>query len=249
MNFEIKFVKNPHAGHTELWREVFGDSEDFIRCVTAADAYYGAVTAVISGETAGAAHLLSLSGGNAFYCYAVAVKERYRGRGIGQALMKYIKQFCSETGASVLLHPASPSLCDFYGRLGFRPLLYRSSFSCVGDGGAFAPISAEEYAVMREMSFGGGNFLGWSSELLSLTGLSYIGFDIDGEYCAAAVCGGCVHEVCASPVSYGKAVRRAASFFEGGAKVFEMTDIPMGAETAVMGYNADGDLYFNFFLD
>ena len=249
MTIEIKTLKRTDGKHIKLWKEVFGDSEDFIRRVFDAQAYYGAVTATLDGETAGAAHLLSLSDSNAFYCYAVAVKEQHRGHGIGRALMEHIKNFSCETSASVLLHPASPSLCDFYGSLGFCPVLFRSSFRCEGDGGAFSLISAEEYCRMREFTFGGAGFFAWNGEMLSLTGLSFIGFDIDGEYCAAAVDGRCVYEVCASPISYGKAVRRAASFCSGTAEVYSISDMPMDADVAVMGFNCDSVSYFNFFLD
>ena len=75
---------------------------------------------------------------------------------------------------------------------------------------------------------------------------SFIGFDIDGEYMCAAVSEDKVCELCAPPHMFGKAAKRAAN---SNGKILMLDNVPIGAEVAVMAYNAVDFSYFNLFLD
>ncbi len=253
MSFSIRLVRNftkslYNAAQT-LWMSTFGDSADFIGAVTGSESYYGAVVAECDGELAGISHLLRVSGERpGLYIYAVATDERYRNRGVCTEMLELLKTYSLGQGLSLLLHPADVGLASYYRRRGFVPLSYRICDIAEGDGGKYTEITAEEYLSVREFCFGGRGFYGWTEDVLSVSGLRFIAFDIDGEYCGAAINGATVCEICASPVSYGKAVRRAARA-AGTASVMTLTDIPLGAEVAVMGYNCDDYSYFNLFLE
>ena len=253
MNLTVKMIEKdieyPASDIKSLWSEAFGDDEGFIEGVITSPDYRGAVCAFLDGELIGAAHLLAFAGrDDALYCYAVATSERSRGLGICSEILSLLRRYSDENNVAILLHPASRSLSGFYEARGFKPLAYTHSYRCTGDGGSYNAVSVSEYAHIRDFAYGGRGYFGWSEDVLSLTGLSFIGFDVDGEYCAAAVYGDKIYEVCASPLSYGKAVRRAASF-AGEATVLEQTDVPLGAVCSVMGYNVNDYTYFGLFIE
>lgn len=251
MNVIVKFMTvlsgENLLGIVRLWNKVFGDSEDFILAVATSESYAGAAIAMRDGEIVGMAHLLRPEGEKkAYYCYAVATSEEYRGNGIGKELMNCLAHKCKDENCALLLHPADNSLENFYKRLGFVSLTYSYEIDCQGDGGIYHEISSSEYKLQRDFLFGDIGYYGWGRDILDLTGLRFIGFDIDGEYMCAAVSDERVCELCAPPHMIGKAARRAANLAK---KVLVFESNPLGADVAVMGYNVSEYSYFNLFLN
>ena len=251
MNESIKFITKPDGEYqkkiVKLWEDTFGDSEKYILSVISSDFYSGMAYAECNGELLGMAHLLRLeSGKKAYYCYAVATAEEHRGKGICKNILDFLKEKCKEENSALLLHPADDNLAAFYKRHGFQPLSYTYGISCQGDGGAYFEISSAEYKLQRDFQFGDAGYYGWSEQSLKLSGLRFIGFELDGEYMCAAVSGRTVCEICAPPHMMGKAARRAANSAE---KVLMFDFSPVGADVAVMGYNVFEYNYFNLFLD
>lgn len=251
MNVNIKFITELSGenlrGIVRLWENVFSDSEEFISAVVSDDSYAGSAVAMFEDKIIGMAHLFSLEGENrAFYCYAVATSEEHRGKGIGKKIMTCLMDRCKEEKCAMLLHPADNYLEAFYKRLGFSSLSYSYEISCQGDEGDFYDISSSEYKKQRAFLFGGKGYYGWSESMLTLSGVRFIGFDIDGEYMCAAVSENKVCELCAPPDMMGKAARRAANIAE---KVLMEETNPIGANVSVMGYNVSEYSYFNLFLD
>ena len=249
----VKFISNPTGAGLEkiikLWYETFGDEESFVSRFVSLGDYVGAVCAEADGELVGMAHLISLEGDKkAYYCYAVATKESHRGKGICGEVLEFIKNKCREDGAALLLHPASEGLAAYYRRHGFAPLSYSYTVECEGDGGAFYDISAAEYKRIRDFQLEGYGYYGWSEEMLEMSGLRFIAFDIDGEYMAAAIGKTKIYELCSSPLLSGQAARRAATAC-GKAEIVMTESNPACAEVAVMGYNCSEFSYFNLFLE
>jgi len=250
MSETVKFITSPKGESLEkiidLWGRIFGDSQAFITSVISSESYAGAVCVECDGILVGMAHLLSLEGNKkAYYCYAVATAEEYRGKGICTSILAFLKDKCERENAALLLHPAHSGLVSFYKRHGFESLSYSYEISCQGDGGQHFEISPAEYKLQRDFQFGGAGYYGWSENILALSGVRFIGFEIDGEYMCAAVSDNLVCELCAPPHMLGKAARRAANLAE---KVLMIDSLPVGADVSVMGFNAEFS-YFNLFLD
>ena len=250
---KVKFTESPCGenlfGIIKLWSEVFGDDESFISKFVCCGDYAGAVVAEYENKTVGMAHLISLEGNRkAYYCYAVATDADYRGRGICKEILEFIKEKCRAENAALFLHPATDSLAAYYRKHGFAPIAYSYTMECEGDGGKVHQISASEYKRIRDFQFDGYGYYGWSEDMLELSGLSFISFDIDGEYMAAALYGNKIYELCAPPHLQGQAARRAASA-SGSATVVMSADSPACAQVSVMAYNCSEFSYFNLFLE
>ncbi|MBR6650386.1 MAG: GNAT family N-acetyltransferase [Clostridia bacterium] len=251
MNESVKFITSPDGEYlkkiTELWSKTFGDDEAFVSSIIASKSYAGAVCAESNGELIGMAHLIKLENqSRAYYLYAVATAAEHRGKGICSSILNFLKTKSTEEKFALLLHPADKGLAEFYNKNGFSPVLYFYEISCSGDGGNYFEISCAEYKSQRDFQFGGNGYFGFDEDMLSLSGLKFIGFDIDGEYMCAAVSVDKVCEVCAPPHMLGKAAKRAAN---SAGKILMLDSVPIGAEVAVMAYNAVDFSYFNLFLD
>lgn len=250
MNGTLKFITRPEGKEllaiTKLWQRVFHDDEAFVSTLIASDSYEGAVCIFFDNELGGMAHLLKTEGRGAYYCYAVATDEKYRRQGICKRILDYIKEKAKNDGVALLLHPVDDRLSEYYKKQGFVSLAYSYEFKCQGDGGAIFDISPEEYKRIRDFHLDGLGFYPWSVDMLKLTGARFIGFDIDGEYMAAAIVNERVSEIAASVHMTGRAVKRAAN----AAKAVVMPDdSPVGNSVAVMGYNVAQYSYFNLYLD
>ena len=128
-NSQIPELKN-------LWKESFGDSEEFIdsffttayssnrcRCVT------------IDGEIASVLYWFDClcDEKRIAYIYAVATLKAYRGRGLCHKLMDNVHKELNELGYSgVVLVPGEESLFRFYGNIGYETCCYIDEFSCPG---------------------------------------------------------------------------------------------------------------------
>ena len=105
----------------DLWQEIFGDDEGFI------DRFYSAfpikdntLVAKDGEKVIGMVNALDckLRYKNEIFCgkyiYALAVSEKYRGKGIARELLE-----TAEEGSFVLLVPETPDLFDMYAHLGY----------------------------------------------------------------------------------------------------------------------------------
>ena len=117
-----------------LWHTVFGDAPSVI------DAYFDifyspdrVACEFIDGELAAAAYVMpagELTAGDTkekcAHIYAVAVYPKFRGRGLGISVTNRAVQLAKENGFNtVVLHPASDSLFDYYKKhCGFETCFY-----------------------------------------------------------------------------------------------------------------------------
>ena len=86
------------------------------------------------------------------YIYAAGTRKDYRGRGLFGDLLRQALRIAEQQGCTAsFLHPAQPSLCDYYARFGYRPFFYGNELT----GGASSQsmsirrVSADEYAKAR----------------------------------------------------------------------------------------------------
>ena len=149
-----------------LWREAFGDSDEFLdifmdtafsldrcRCVT------------IGGNVVAALYWFNCSFTDmpVAYIYAVATAYEYRGQGICQRLMSDTHSHLSSLGyRGALLVPGHPSLFDFYERIGYRSCCSHDEIFCTIDDDAIDMmqsgsslrieiIDKYEYATLRRV--------------------------------------------------------------------------------------------------
>ena len=138
------------VGISVLWQEVFGDSRDaveqffrfFPRCRSYVIRQQGQLLAMV--------HALpqTLSPDvPAAYLYAVATAPEHRGRGLCRRLMDFAQEDLRRQGVALtVLTPATPSLFDFYAKMGYAPVFTRVQHPFPGG----TPISAEDYLHLRE---------------------------------------------------------------------------------------------------
>ena len=146
-----------------LWQRTFGDSAELT------DAFYGLLPdmgagfAAFCGETpVGEAHLITdlelVSGGERrrmAYLYAVAVDDRFRGRGIGAALVNIAESYARERGFIFCGEPAEVSLFDWYGRISsLKQKAYRGKKTVPAAAGDVRAVSAGEYLALRDTLIG-----------------------------------------------------------------------------------------------
>ena len=138
-----------------LWREAFGDTEEFLDAFTAtALSADRCRCAVVDGVVAAALYWFDCShaGRPVAYIYAVATAKAFRGRGICRQLMDDTHRQLTRMGyEGVILSPATEALFEMYGKMGYRTCSSIRSFVC----GA-APevvqlyrVDKEEYARLR----------------------------------------------------------------------------------------------------
>lgn len=145
-----------------LWHRAFGDSEDYaLRFLSLLPELGFGYAAVEDGVIVGMAYLicdLSLSDGRLVgYLYAVAVDERCRRRGLGEALCRACAADGRREGRVIATLPASEPLRSWYRDiLGMRYSLDRG-WQTLSAGGALPirALSAEEYNAARESLLSG----------------------------------------------------------------------------------------------
>ncbi len=138
-----------------LWREAFGDSEEFLDAFTATamDASR-CLMATVDGQLAAALYWFDCScrGKKMAYLYAVATAKAFRGQGICRKLMTHTHGYLQKNGyAGTLLVPGEESLFGFYEKMGYSVCCTMRAFPCTPDGNAIAlrPVDAEEYGRLR----------------------------------------------------------------------------------------------------
>jgi len=127
---------------TKLWKEVFGDTEDYIHrflvhfgidagyvcetdCKIVAMAF--ALPTVLNFPL-NSPPLKGIGDGlnTLKYIYACATHPEYRGKGImGNLLAIIYEEACKENAAGIFLQAARPSLINYYKRLGFKEFFFR----------------------------------------------------------------------------------------------------------------------------
>ena len=138
-----------------LWREAFGDTEDFLdtfartaysprrcRCVT------------LGEEVIGALYWFDClyEGHPIAYLYAIATARAHRGHGVCRSLLEDTHRHLSRQGyEGAILVPGSNELFSLYERLGYRVCGHIREFRCAPSVGSMElrPVSAEEYALLR----------------------------------------------------------------------------------------------------
>lgn len=133
-----------------LWKEAFGDSENFL------DNFYSTafspercLCATIGCELAAMAYWFDCE--DYAYIYAVATASKHRGKGICHALMEKLHSILTEAGyAGCIVVPGEESLRDFYQRMGYENFGGIHEFFC--DAGAPLPLrqlDIDEFASLR----------------------------------------------------------------------------------------------------
>ena len=128
-------------GITQLWQEAFHETPVLPDCISFVGEEDGEVVCMLHALPQ---MLKARHDHKAYYLYAIATKKAYRGRGLCRSLMAYAEQTL-DADCCVLV-PASESLFDFYGSLGYETAFtrHRSQFA----GGE--EISQGEYLALRE---------------------------------------------------------------------------------------------------
>jgi len=189
----------------ELWREAFGDGEDYARFFY--ENRFRPEETILweqEGEPLAMASLLPASlclqerEIPARYVYGVATKREARGRGLASRLLEYAAQEAGAKGEALFLVPSEESLFSFYARRGYRPFfsLLEAEIPC-GEETALiesAPIAPGEYARLRDRHFREMTFVSWDERAVAYAakenaflGGRTVSFSFGGERHAAMV--------------------------------------------------------------
>lgn len=140
----------------QLWQEAFGDTEEFVDgffCTAFSPARCRCIT--IDGKVAAALYWMDVTyeGQRFAYLYAVAVAEKYRGKGLCAALMADTHAHLTLRGYDgVLLVPQEEGLRKMYEKMGYRNATSVDEFPAqAGDTPVtLQRIDREEYARLRK---------------------------------------------------------------------------------------------------
>lgn len=147
--------KSQIGGLRTLWREAFGDTDEFL------DVFFDTAFSpdrcacvIVGDDVAAALYWLDCEcyGECVAYIYAVATAKAYRGQKLCHKLMEYTHKTLKESGySSAVLVPVSPSLFGFYGGMGYKTCGYVREFKSVagGDKIQIRRIEKDEYARLR----------------------------------------------------------------------------------------------------
>lgn len=86
------------------------------------------------------------------YLYAAATLPEYRGKGLMAELIEKSKAETVEKGKFLLTKPAKPSLFDYYGKFGFKTVVFSEDklIKKQTEASPLKVITAEEYRIKRE---------------------------------------------------------------------------------------------------
>lgn len=138
-----------------LWKEAFGDSDDFLDMFwRTAFSYDRCRCVTVDGEVAAALYWFDCEcrGERVAYIYAVATAKKYRGRGICRGLMKDTHGHLRGLGyVGGLLVPGSEGLFDFYAKLGYKSCGSIGEITCVAAEKTteIRRVDIDEYAKLR----------------------------------------------------------------------------------------------------
>ena len=107
-----------------LWKEAFSDNDEFINAFFSLGfSEQRALCVLENKELAGALYWFDMEykDEKIAYIYGVATAKKFRGKGIGTAMMKKAKDHLSDKGYSAItLVPAQESVFGFYKKLGYK---------------------------------------------------------------------------------------------------------------------------------
>lgn len=151
-----------------LWQEAFGDTEEFINGFLHNMSYSkNMLIYTKDDDVLGMASMLPVfCGENAGrYIYAVATRRAHRGKGVCRSIMQAVDEFIKMNNEKfAVLVPASQSLFEFYGKMGYNQIIYQPYFPKLKEIGQ--QCSKFEYFKIREKLFENYNLIGWSKESL-----------------------------------------------------------------------------------
>lgn len=145
----------------KLWKEVFGDDEEYIRLFFKKAYFSGECFAFTENEeVVSAFYLLKCSikyGGKIYkgrYLYAAATLPSFRGKGLMSALIdEGIEYARKENLDFIALVPAGDSLYDYYGRFGFVESMYKYKYttnrSCITLRAYHEIDKADDFCIIR----------------------------------------------------------------------------------------------------
>lgn len=110
-----------------LWKEAFGDSEEYINFFLGTHKGCTFVPLTDNGELVSALYLIdgTLCGINGFYLFAAATFKEHRSKGYMARLLKLAEEKAKQKNKSfIALVPAEKSLFDYYSRFGYKTAFY-----------------------------------------------------------------------------------------------------------------------------
>ena len=139
-----------------LFKEAFEEDDSFLNLFF--DVAYSNERArilLVDGKIASMLYWFDceFSGMKIAYLYAIATDKSFRGKGLCNALMKDTHEHLLKNGyACAILKPASASLFDFYGKIGYRKGTSLCQFNVkkATQGCEFSKIDAFEYSTLRK---------------------------------------------------------------------------------------------------
>lgn len=173
-----------------IWKECFGDDEDYIDFYFANRFDVKNTLVYLSGEQPAAMASLFPAycwgkGGKekVRYIYAVATAKDFQGQGISTALLNYIRSYLKDQNEIGILVPATKELISFYDKRGFYPAICRKEkviarkkpdlkAASIGkqEKGFYCrkmvPTS-QSYKSIRDKHLGGEDYIEWSSDAVA----------------------------------------------------------------------------------
>lgn len=137
-----------------VWELCFGDPEETVKLIMSPEMLERTTVAELGGHVRSfmaAFDGLILGGARASYVLALCTVPEFRGRGLGESVLRMAVHGAFERGAElVCLHPASESLAQWYEKLGLR-ILSRVLYEPAAVLGhvELERIGAAEYTVLR----------------------------------------------------------------------------------------------------
>lgn len=139
-----------------LWREAFGDSEDFLDLFDQTAFSPDRCRCVIDdGEPIAALYWFDCEcrGERMAYLYAIATAQAHRGKGLCSALMEDTHHHLTAFGyVGTILVPSEKSLFDFYARLGYQAFGGIGEITCTASSEEtqLRQMDTQEYASLRQ---------------------------------------------------------------------------------------------------
>ena len=174
----------------KLWKNVFGDSDDYIIrylkeflpyvCIYKENRFIKGMVSLIP---------ITMNDKKGRYVYAAATEEKSRGRGIATKLLEYAQKFIKQQNEDFLvLVPAEKSLFDFYKKRGYRAVSPLKIIECddISSGSTHLEakkILPKKLSELREKFFKKENFIAWGEKELEYIWKIYDGnfFHITGD--------------------------------------------------------------------
>lgn len=149
--------KSQVMGLRTLWREAFGDTDEFLDMFfSTAFSPERCACVTVDDDVAAALYWFDCEcyGERVAYIYAVATAKAYRGQKLCHRLMEYTHNRLKDSGYSTaVLVPVTESLFGFYGTMGYKTCSYVSEVAVQADKDRIAlqKIDKNEYAKLRRI--------------------------------------------------------------------------------------------------